>query len=155
MEITMLVLIAGILFLWYRKFTSAGYNFNNTIFRVKYTHGHPDINKPSWCNLGFKNSDIYLLSTFSNEVAKINGKHIKNVIVEDETTFKEKVTLARMAMIGVFAFALKKKKTNELAYLTIEWNDGRFDNSTIFEYSGKGSFQKANRDRNKIMNFIR
>jgi len=155
MVITMLVIIAGILFIWYRRFTSAGYDFKNTILRVKYTHGHPDINQPSWYNLGIRNSDIYLLSTFSNEVAKISGKNVKNVVVEDGTTFKEKVTLARMAMIGVFAFALKKKKTNELAYLTIEWNDGRFDNSTIFEYSGKGSLQKANRDKNKIMNLIR
>ncbi|MTK63619.1 MAG: hypothetical protein F8N15_03600 [Methanobacterium sp.] len=104
------------------------------LITAKYSCGHPSINSPSVCN--------------------IDGNKIKNINVEDETTFKNKITLARMAMIGIFAFALKKREKQELAYLTIDWNDGRFDHSTIFEFEGIQSLKRANTARNEIINSI-
>lgn len=123
----------------------------------KYVSGHPDINAPAPISVRSKDGDLYLLRmAFStNPIATIKGDSIVNVVVEDETTFSNKVTLARMALVGVFAFAMKKRKKAELAYLTIKWNDGRFEHETVFEYEGTGSLAKANTDRNRILKWIK
>ncbi len=133
------------------KLKSMGFDKSSMLINVKYTCGHPNIDKPSLYNIGLKEGNIYFLSPFGKEIALIKGSDVKNIIVDDESTFRNKVTLARMALVGVFAFALQKRKKEELAYLTIDWSDGRFEHSTIFEYKGNGSLQRANTDRNKII----
>lgn len=50
---------------------------------------------------------------------------------------------------------MEEKEKNELAYLTIEWNDGKFDHETIFEFEGVGSMQNANTARNKLIKTVR
>ena len=137
------------------KLQSEGFDRKQMIINVKYACGHPDLNSPGFYNIGTKDKNVFLLNFRANIVAQINGAEIKNIIVEDETTFTKKVTLTRMALVGIFAFALKKKEKNELAYLTIQWNDGRFDHETVFEYEGNGSLQKANSDRNKLIKAVR
>lgn len=137
-----------------RKIQKMGFDLNQ-IFNAQYTCGHPKIDKPMFCTVGMKDGNIYFLSTFNKIIAEIAGTNVKNILVEDESTFRNKVTLARIALVGIFAFALKKKKKEELAYLTIEWSDGRFEHSTVFEYAKNGALQKANTDRNKIINALK
>ena len=131
-----------------------GYKKENILFFLPYKHGHPNIDRPNMINIGFKDKNIHFLNFKFDSVALIENEKIKNILVEDQTTFEKKVTLARMAMVGIFAFALKKNKKNELAYLTISWNDGRFDHDTIFEFQGIGSMTKANQIRNRMIKEI-
>lgn len=88
-------------------------------------------------------------------IAKIDGSSIVNVVIEAETTFSQKVTIARMDMVVFFAFAVPKRKKEELAYLTIKCSDGRFEHDTVLEYEGKGSLAKANVYKNKLLSWIK
>jgi hypothetical protein len=155
--ICILIIVFGVKTLKQQKenLAKSGFNKDNVIENVKYKCGHPQLDSEALVSLGLKNKNVYLLFIGNyKEKASIIGSSIKNVIVEDETTFSKKVTLTRLALVGIFAFAMKKKKKEELAYLTIEYNDGRFDHSVVFEYEGKGSISKANTHRNKIISNI-
>ncbi|NCC88563.1 MAG: hypothetical protein EOM05_12010 [Clostridia bacterium] len=124
------------------------------IKNIKYTCGHPAIDYPGQYMLRFKEGNIHICTALKKELGVIPGDKIKDITVEDETTFKDKVTLGRIALVGVFAFAIPKKKKVELAYLTISWNDGRFDHNTIFEYEGFAALMSANTHRNNIIKEI-
>ena len=138
-----------------------GYSIQLKIHTGKYFSGHPDINTPVEKTIIYPIDGILAImnatsyNTAPVKIAEINNSFIKNVQVLDKTSIENKVTLGRVLLTGVFALAWKKKKVNEAAYLTIEWNDGRFDHETIFEYEGKGSMQAANTARNKIIQVIR
>ena len=131
-----------------------GFDKNSFIGSLKYKCGHPAIDQSKVVNLGLKDKNIYFMNFKKIRIAEIKGELIKNVLVEDDTTFEKRVSLAGLFLVGIFAFGMKKKQKNELAYITIEWNDGRFDHSTIFEYDGPGSLIRANKDRNKIISQI-
>lgn len=125
-----------------------------------YVSGHPSLDK------SFKNSSI----VFDKNIVKIfelsptgNGYILKssiekpliqNVVIEDASTIQNRVTVGRLLLTGVFAFAWKKKEKQECAYLIIEWNLNQFKNETIFEFEGKGSIEKANTLRNKFIKYL-
>ena len=117
--------------------------------------GHPDLNAPTSADIGIKDGSIYLMTTLGDDLAFIPENQIKNIYVEDSTTIQSRPTVVRFLAVGLLAFAWQKKKKNEQAYLGVEWNDGRFDHDTIFEYEGKGAMQKANTVRNKLIQQIK
>ncbi len=86
------------------------------------------------------------------EIPSIN---IKNILVEDQSTVERRVTLGRMLLVGIFAFAWSKRQKNELAYLIFEWSDGRFEHETIFEFEGRDAMVKANTARNGVIKWLR
>lgn len=88
-------------------------------------------------------------------VANIPRDAMKNILAEDQSTVEKRVTVERLLLNEDFAFSWKKKARNEEAFLTIEWNDGRFDHETIFEFEGKDAMQKANTARNQLINIVR
>ncbi|HUW06997.1 MAG TPA: hypothetical protein VMW01_12125 [Williamwhitmania sp.] len=142
------------------KLTELGYSLDAKVDIGKYVAGHPDINDaiPKTSIFPKDNKlEIMLETPMAMPVKKgeIENQFIKNILAEDLSTVEKRVTVGRLLMTGIFAFALKKKKKNELAYLTIEWNDGRFDHETIFEFEGAGAMQNANTARNKIIKIVR
>lgn len=126
----------------------------------KYTCGHPDIDKPiDKTSLLIKENKILILGLneslipfFTNDIPITQ---IKNIVIEDASSIQKRVTVGRMLAVGLFAFAWKKKKVEEMSYLIVEWNDGRFDHETIFEFSGKGSVENSNTARNKLIKAVR
>lgn len=140
-------------------FKNMGYDMSNKIESGKYLGGHPDINNEIARTLIFSNGDIIEIFNFipfkiPTKIGAINKSAIKNIIAEDQSTIESRVTAGRLLTVGVFAFAWKKKKKVELAYLTIEWNDGRFDHETIFEFEGLKALQRANTTRNNLIKTI-
>lgn len=137
-------------------------NFNvkasDLIVSGTYVSGHPLLNDP------LKDTKLLL----ENDSVKIftvdgNGFHLKsiiakeaitNVAMEDASTIQNRVTVGRLLLTGIFAFAWKKKSKQECAYFIIEWKQGQFDNETIFEFEGAGSIQKANTLRNKFITYL-
>lgn len=122
----------------------------------RYTCGHPDIDKPiEKTEMAAKDGEIQVFSCGLDTVltfqAKVPIDKIKNIVIEDASTVQRRVTVGRMIAVGIFAFAWKKKKVDEISYLIIEWNDGKFDHETVFEFSGKGAVQKCNEARNKLI----
>ncbi|MDD4636568.1 MAG: hypothetical protein PHV66_03040 [Bacteroidales bacterium] len=84
----------------------------------------------------------------------IPKQSIKDVTIEDASTIEKKVTLGRIILVGVFALAWRKKKKNEVAFVVINWNDGRFDHSTTFLQEGQNAMQEANTIRNHLIKII-
>jgi hypothetical protein len=143
------------------KLLSIGVDIQSTQFKANYLSGHPDIdNSHSGVSALFENGKLalWLIPDFTKfesfnptQLGYISTDSINNIVVEDKTTIEKRVTVGRLLLTGVFALAWKKKRVDEAAYVVIEWNDGRFDHETVFEFTGKGSMQEANAARNKII----
>lgn len=123
-----------------------------------YVSGHPILDK------SFKNTTLLLdpdtIKIFETDAngfnlrAEIKKESITNVVMEDSSTIQNRVTVGRLLLTGIFAFAWKKKTKQECAYVVIEWNQAQFKHETIFEFEGKGSIERANTLRNKFINYL-
>jgi hypothetical protein len=139
--------------------TADGFSALAKIEAGKYIAGHPEIDKSLKMVSIFPKGDWLYIFEHPNgsrinmpiHKAGIQMKSIKNILAQDSSTIEKKVTIGRLLTVGIFAFAIKKNKKNELAYLTIEWNDGKFDHETYFEFEGKNAIQKANTARNALI----
>lgn len=122
-----------------------------------YVGGHPQIDdQQNGALIYLKDGKFQIRSRnsyveYPTMVGEIDINFIKNILVEDSSTIDKKVTLGRVLLVGVFALAWKKKEKNELAFISIEWNDGKFDHSTLFSFEGKEAMHKANIARNKLI----
>ncbi len=140
-----------------------GFDMKDKIDTGKYIAGHPDIDKSLKLTFIIQKENEFHIFEYPNgssldhpiEKACIKNDLVKNIIIEDATTIEKRVTAARMLMVGLFAFAIKKKKKNEMSYITIQWNDGRFDHETYFEYEGRDAMQKANKARNMMIRTLK
>lgn len=159
MTATIIIAIVGIVFIFavrnHLRLKKQG--FQKPMIRDRrYIMGHPDIDKSAQMIIAFKNKQLHLLSLNTYlPVGIIRNEQIKTVNVEDQTTMERRVTLGRLALFGLFAFAMQKNKKQELLYLVIDWHDGRDNHSTVFEYAGRESRDKANSDRNTILRMIK
>ena len=130
-----------------------GLNEKELIKSGKYIHGHPDLDKPVLITkLGIRDKELCIVSMTNLKVmAIIPIEFIKNITIEDASTMERRVTAGRMLMFGVFAFGMKKKTKTEMAYLVLNWQTGKFENDTIFEFTGFGAITAANSARNKLI----
>lgn len=144
----------------YQAMKGLGISDSDFFYSGKYISGHPDINNSiEDVNLAKIKESIHIVY-FPNSkspigAGKIPKEQIKNIVIEDASTVSKRVTATRLIALGVFAFAAQKKEKTEISYLIIEWNDGRFDHETMFEFYGVGSNQKSNEARNKLIKMIR
>lgn len=137
----------------------AGFNPGEFIDSGKLLTGHPAVDtSKQFTYMYIKDGVINIHEKIGAQseiivphFASIPCDKIKDVVIEDATTIEKRITATRLLAVGIFAFALKKKQKNELAYLTIKWNDGKFDHETIFEFSGKSAAELGNAARNKII----
>lgn len=126
----------------------------------KYIGGHPDIDNEIENVLLYKLEDKLIISTkltqydIPKKIASIPIDSIQSINAEDASTFERRLSVGRILLVGIFALAWKKKKKNEISFLTIDWRGGRFDNSTSFVFDGVNSGQQANTCRNKIIKAI-
>lgn len=127
------------------------------IFRAgTYIGGHPQIDNEETDTILFdKGTIIEICSHKMKELAAIKKEQIRDIKIENATTFESRISAGRILLVGVFALAWKKKSKNENAYLIIEWNDGRFNHSTAFLFQGEGSMQTANKLRNWIIRSLK
>jgi len=132
----------------------------NTIYSIgKYVGGHPKIDKTiEKCSIYKRTEDIVICEVgqdyFPSPKSRIPINSIKNIQVEDATSIEKKITLGRVLLVGVFALAWRKNKKDEHAFVTIDWNDGKFDHSTIFAFDGKLAMQTANTARNCLIKMV-
>lgn len=128
---------------------------------ASYVGGHPDVDM-NILRLAYRKKDGDLL--FYERMSVIDMpiyrftipiNSISEIEIEDSTSIENKVTLGRVLLVGIFALAWKKKKKNELAFITISWTDKRFNHITILNIEGKDAMQKANILRNQLIRIIR
>lgn len=128
----------------------------------KYIAGHPEIDNATKATCIIPSNDKIDIYHYEHVfdmgkpffMASINTSTIENILVEDATEIERKVTVGRLLAVGIFAFAFKAAKKHELAYLTIQWKEGKFNHETYFEFTGKDAMQKANTARNRIIKFV-
>ena len=125
-----------------------------------YAGGHPSLNESIKNVYVFKKDDTLLFYT-----QQVEGMDIPNLIqnsgipindisdikLEDASSIEHRITVGRLLLVGIFAFAWKKKKKNEIAFVNIVWNKGKFQQETTFMFEGKDALQKANTARNELM----
>jgi uncharacterized protein YpmB len=124
-----------------------------------YVGGHPEIDdsKENVCAIRHDRSICFFTGVLNHSVpqeiknSQIPVESIEDVKFEDATTVEKRVTLGRMLLVGVLAFALKKKEKNEMAFVNIVWKKGKFENDTTFMYQGLDAAQKANKARNELI----
>lgn len=135
-------------------------NPDNLIELGVYAGGHPDLDSDFSQAFVIKKDDTLLILE-ANDIdmamlkrTSINISEIKDVVFEDASTFEKRVSLGRVMLVGVFALAWKKQKQNENYFVSIIFNDGKFDHTVVFSYS-KPMFSnpgaKAKLARNEII----
>ncbi len=108
--------------------------------KVKYWGGHPDvisnnvvcgdliINNKYLCFVNQKLIFGYQMKSF-----KIFLNDLVNVEYKNEKDIQKDVTLTRMAFMGIYAFAAKKKRVTRNNYLIITYNQSGIENKILFE----------------------
>lgn len=83
-------------------------------------------------------NDFIFTNTAGYEIDRIPRDAINQIIVEDKSQISQRLTVTRIAALGVFALAApKKEKTREFCLL-IDWNGSKgMRENTIFEFSGE------------------
>ena len=129
-----------------KKFIEMGINPDTAVKIGEYVTGHPDLIKKMPLAFVKYNNDIAFFEWNSalqpGIKAKIPVADITNILVEDKTTMEKRITATRLLLVGIFALAWRKKNKNPLAYITIQWNDGKFDHDTVFEFK---NIEEANK----------
>lgn len=137
-----------------------GLNFSDFKQIGMYAGGHPELNT-SINNVSIRkvgNEIVFFKSKMYGfdkpeqiENANIPVESISDVKLEDASTIERHIGLGRLALVGIFAFAWKKKKKNEVAFLDIVWKKGRFGHDTIFMFQGHNALIMANTTRNDLI----
>jgi hypothetical protein len=130
-----------------------GFDPSKSVAFGMFVGGHPDINDTIKMGHIIANENMLAIcNQYYKPLGEIPKDKIKNILFEDASTFGSRVSAGRMLLVGIFAFAWKKKTKNSQYYVVIEWNDGRFDHSTAFLFEQSKS---ANVFRNSIIKWAR
>lgn len=113
-------------------------NSNPTLTDAKYLHGVPNLNKnfivrfsPDKNGIQFKDakSDANKFYLNKNDIIKIT--------VEDQTTISSRVGFKRLLLVGIFAFAWKKRSQIPLSFLIFDYRDEFGESQEMFIQSEK------------------
>lgn len=139
------------------KLASKGIDRNELIYVGEYVGGHQNIDNNYKRCVIYARQDRLLINGQDSEfevpyyIGEIIMNSISNITIEDATTIENKVTLGRLILVGAYAFAWKKKKKNEMAFMSIDWKGDAFDNQTIFSFEGRDALQNANTARDDLI----
>lgn len=119
-----------------------------------YVCGHPQINETVSVAIA-ATDDSFVFFQYTTQLGSIPKKAVKKISIEDKTTAERRVTVVRVLALGIFAFAFKKKQTNEAGFLVIDWDGEKgMENNTILKFEGKGAMTEANTLRNSLVKLL-
>jgi len=99
--------------------------------------------------------DFVFLTANGSEIGSIPRNAINKVIVDDRSQITQHVTVGRILTLGIFALGAKKTKKQEAFYLLIDWDTEDGDNeNTVFEFSGNGSNNLANKALSILKKYV-
>lgn len=83
------------------------------------------MDKPCFVCFYPKKDGINFLNAEQNErrFFSLKREQIKNIAVEDQTTIEKRIGFKRLLLVGIFAFAWKKRQVNTLSYMVFEYVD--------------------------------
>ena len=68
-------------------------------------------------------TDREIILKVGSKSAVVAVEHLDGVRLETQEQIEKRVTATRILMLGIFAFAFKKKKKNSDKFLTIDFSD--------------------------------
>ena len=138
-----------------KELATKGIDVSKLFYGGKYLTGHHSIDQPiEGIHFYIDNEYLKLFNVHKKLVGSIQLSTIKNITIEDKTTIQSRVGLKRLLLVGIFAFALKKKEKLDLLYLIIEYDREGFTNEVVFEFEGKSVIGFANESKNKLQNAV-
>ena len=98
----------------------------------KYGGGYPNITMNGQLNLALKKDKLTFSQLFKTHYT-LDIKNITNVQYKSEQEISKDVTLTRLLTFGLFAFGMKKKKTNNSYFIIISILEDEFENDIVLE----------------------
>ena len=134
---------------------SKGLSENDIAQVGSYVGGHPSLDDTiPLCHAYKKGANLVL--TEKQSLTEVPGSeipiaNIDNITLQDASTIDKRITAGRMLLVGVFALAWQKKEKNEMAFIEIQWHQGKFNHQTLFCFEGEGALKRANKGRNQLI----
>lgn len=129
---------------------------NSLAYNIRYVHGIPNIDNPCLVKFSINKDGISFLNAEKNDKKFFELKRfqINNIEVEDETTIEKRVGFKRMLLVGIFAFAWKKRQVNPLSFLVIEYTDDlELKQEMVLQSDHKNGLQTLNNLKYNIYKF--
>jgi hypothetical protein len=89
---------------------------------VKYVGGFPEWNSNLEMMIKVYNDNRLVFCTLGKTFIESNLSDI-DVSIENERQFSERVTVTRLLLVGIFAFAFKKKQNIENKYISFKFKE--------------------------------
>ncbi len=123
--------------------------------KIEYVAGIPNLNKNFLVEIQPDAESLNFIDfSTKKKMIQINRKDILNIYVEDDTTIESRVGIKRMLLVGIFAFAWKKRKKNPLGFLVIEYKDDISGaEKAIFQSTTKDAFQILNNIKYNLLSY--
>lgn len=118
---------------------------------VKYLTGHPNLDHSDCFNIEVQDYKLIFFGLDDEFVAAINGQFITEISVCDKSVLQERVTLGRVALLGLWALAAPKREKIAICHLVITWQDEHSTRQTAFEYNGYEPLLRADRARDTLV----
>ncbi len=117
----------------------------------KYLAGFPGLHIPMdgiQCAIA---QDDFVFLALDKEIARIPRNSINAISVEDKSTVSRRFTVTRLATLGIFALALKKKKGEAEFCVVIDWTDDAGERqNAVFQFSNLGAQMLAGQTADKL-----
>ncbi len=108
-----------------------------------YLTGFQESERQSNVICGETKDELIFLDSDLNELGKIPIKDITDITLEDKSTIDKRITLTRIALVGIFAFGLQKKRKDEVYFLVIDWKSKKLGETVVFEFTNLEDVNKA------------
>lgn len=118
---------------------------------LEYEGGHPGITKDGEVTLNIMNNKITVNKGLFGGSFSLTVDQITSARLETQHEIQSRYTATRIALLGVFALAFKKKKDIKHKYLTIEIKENGMEYLVIF--TGKQAQQAHGQIVNRIKTF--
>lgn len=97
---------------------------NPILMGAKYLQGIPNLNNNFVIKFEPDKNGIHFLEASTNQKKfYLNKNDIEKISVEDQTTIENRVGFKRLLLIGIFAFAWKKRTNVPLSFLLFEYKN--------------------------------
>jgi hypothetical protein len=105
---------------------------------AEYCGGYGEYKKSKGNITFFQKRTEYKVTLNSANSFSISNSNINNIAVEGRHEVNRRVTVTRMLAVGLFAFAIKKKKEEKEAFITLLLDDGQ---EAVFRVEGKSPLE--------------
>lgn len=94
-------------------------------------------------------------SGMGKKIGRIPRTKIKQINIEDKLQAIKRVTVPRLLLLGIFAFAAQKNEKVGGFELVINWSNENGDQKAVFEFTGPIANASANKALAMLRSFIK